>query len=314
VSGSTYDRDKNAIYATVSTFTAPGKLYELDGKTLAWKLLRQDDPPLDTSRIESKLVFVPAKDGSRVPMFLSYRKGLKLDGSNPVYLHGYGGFNIGVEPAYLGRWATFINRGGVYADAGIRGGDEFGERWHDAAKFGAKQNSFDDFAASAEWLVREKYTSRDKLVIGGGSNGGLLIGAMLTQRPDLFAAALCQVPLLDMVRFHKFLIARYWIAEYGDPDKAEDFAYIARYSPYQNIREGVNLPPTLVTAGEYDSRVDPLHAKKFVAAVQNHVGQIDPVLLYMDFDSGHGYGKSKEQTIRDLEVEMRFVFNRLGLH
>ena len=161
--------------------------------------------------------------------------------------------------------------------------------------------------------MQEKYTTRDRLVVGGGSNGGLLIGAMLTQRPDLFTAALCRVPLLDMVRFHKFLIARYWIAEYGDPDKPEDFAYILRYSPYQNLRYGTNLPPTLVTAGEYDSRVDPLHAKKFVAAVQNHLGQIDPFLLYMDFDSGHGYGKSKEQTIRDLEYEMRFVFARLAV-
>jgi prolyl oligopeptidase len=313
VTGSSYDRDKDAVYSTVSTFTAPGRLYEVDGKTLGWKLLWEDNPPLDASQVESKLVFYRSKDGARVPMFLSYKKGLKLDGSNPVYLHGYGGFNVGVGPAYLGRWLTFINRGGVFADAGIRGGDEFGERWHEAAKFGNKQNSFDDFVAAAEWLVQEKYTTRDRLVVGGGSNGGLLIGAMLTQRPDLFTAALCQVPLLDMVRFHKFLIARYWIAEYGDPDKPEDFAYILRYSPYQNIRYGTNLPPTLVTAGEYDSRVDPLHAKKFVAAVQNHLGQIDPFLLYMDFDSGHGYGKSKEQTIRDLEYEMRFVFARLGV-
>jgi prolyl oligopeptidase len=258
-------------------------------------------------------VFYPSKDGTRIPMFLSYRKGMKLDGSNPVFLHGYGGFNVGIGPDYVRSWATFINRGGVLADAGIRGGDEYGERWHDAAKFGNKQNSFDDFIAAAEWLVREKYTTRDRLMVGGGSNGGLLIGAMLTQRPDLFTAALCAVPLLDMVRFHKFLIARYWIAEYGDPDKAEDFAYVLRYSPYHNIREGVSFPPTLVTAGEYDSRVDPLHAKKFVAAVQNHVGQLDPFLLYMDFDSGHGYGKAKVQVIRDREYELRFIFAQLGM-
>jgi len=313
VTGSVYDTDKDAVYATVSTFTAPGKLYQIDGKALGWSLLWEDTPPLDTSQIESKLVFYPSRDGTKVPMFLSYRKGMKQDASNPVFLHGYGGFNIGIAPEYVRSWAAFINRGGILADAGIRGGDEYGERWHDAAKFGNKQNTFDDFAAAAEWLAREKYTTRDRLVIGGGSNGGLLIGAMLTQRPDLFTAALCQVPLLDMVRFQKFLIARYWIAEYGDPDKPEDFAYILRYSPYQNVREGVNFPITMVTAGEYDSRVDPLHAKKFVARVQNHAGQVDPFLLYMDFDSGHGYGKAKEQVIRDREYELRFVFSRLGM-
>ena len=313
VSASAYDIDKNAVYATLSTFTAPGRLYQIDGKSLAWSLLWEDKPPLDTSQIESKLVFYASKDGTRIPMFLSYRKGTKQDGSNPVFLHGYGGFNIGIAPDYVRSWAAFINRGGILAEAGIRGGDEYGERWHEAAKFGNKQNTFDDFAAAAEWLVREKYTTRERLMIGGGSNGGLLVGAMLTQRPDLFAAALCQVPLLDMVRFHKFLIARYWIAEYGDPDKAEDFAYLLRYSPYQNVREGVNFPSTLVSAGEYDSRVDPLHAKKFVAAVQNHPGQIAPFLLYMDFDSGHGYGKAKEQVIRDREYELRFIFSRLGM-
>ena len=313
ISASSYDKDKNVVYATLSTFTAPGRLYEIDGKALSWSLIWEDKPPLDTTEIESKLVFYASKDGTRVPMFLTYRKGTKQDGSSPVFLHGYGGFNVGIGPAYVRSWATFINRGGVLAEAGIRGGDEYGERWHDAAKFGNKQNTFDDFIAAAEWLVREKDTTRERLMVGGGSNGGLLIGAMLTQRPDLFGAALCQVPLLDMVRFHKFLIARYWIAEYGDPDKAEDFAYILRYSPYQNIREGINFPTTLVTAGEYDSRVDPLHAKKFVAAVQDHAGQIDPFLLYMDFDSGHGYGKAKEQIIRDREYELRFIFSRLGM-
>jgi prolyl oligopeptidase len=313
ITASAYDKYKNVVYQTLSTFKAPGKLYQLDGKTLAWSLIWEDQPPLDTSQIESKLVFYKSKDGTRVPMFLSYRKGLKLDGTNPVFLYGYGGFNIGIEPQYLRTWASFINRGGVFADAGIRGGDEYGERWHDAAKFGSKQNTFDDFVAAAEWLIGEKYTTRDRLMVGGGSNGGLLIGAMLTQRPDLFTAALCQVPLLDMVRFHKFLIARYWIAEYGDPDKAEDFSYILRYSPYQNIRVGMNMPTTMVTAGEFDSRVDPLHAKKFVAAVQNNVGQLSPFLLYMDFDSGHGYGKAKEQVIRDREYELRFIFSQLGM-
>jgi prolyl oligopeptidase len=202
----------------------------------------------------------------------------------------------------------------VFVDAGVRGGSEYGEAWHEAAMFARKQNTFDDMVAVAEWLIAEKYTQPSKLAVEGGSNGGLTVGALLTQRPDLFRAAICQVPLLDMVRYHKFLIARYWIAEYGDPDRAEDFRWILRYSPYQNVRAGVNLPETLVVAGEYDSRVDPLHAKKFVAAVQNNPGQVSPFLLYVDFDSGHGTGKTQQQRVVDRDYELRFVMNALGMN
>ena len=177
----------------------------------------------------------------------------------------------------------------------------------------AKQTTFDDFIAVAEWLVGEQYTTPRRLAIQGGSNGGLLVGAALTQRPDLFAAALCQVPLLDMLRYHKFLIARFWIPEYGDPDKEPDFRTLLTYSPYHRLPQGVNLPPTLVSAGEYDSRVDPLHAKKFVAAAQNNPGQLSPVLLYMDFDSGHGFGKSRQKVIDDRELELRFLMHALGM-
>ena len=162
--------------------------------------------------------------------------------------------------------------------------------------------------------MREKITNPKRLVIGGGSNGGLLVGAVLTQRPDLFRAAICGVPLLDMIRFHKFLIARYWITEYGDPDRSDDFRWLLRYSPYHNVRQGIDLPPTLVTAGEYDSRVDPLHAKKFVAAVQNNPGQSSPFLLYMDFDSGHGYGKARAKVIEDRDFQLRFLMNELGMN
>ena len=196
----------------------------------------------------------------------------------------------------------------------MRGGSEYGETWHEQAMFARKQNTFDDMVAVAEWLIAEKYTQPAKLAVEGGSNGGLTTGALLTQRPDLFRAAICQVPLLDMVRYHKFLIARYWIPEYGDPDRAEDFRWILRYSPYQNVRQGVNMPETLVVAGEYDSRVDPLHAKKFVAAVQNNPGQVSPFLLYMDFDSGHGTGKTTQQRVIDRDYELRFVMNALGMN
>jgi prolyl oligopeptidase len=180
--------------------------------------------------------------------------------------------------------------------------------------FGRKQATFDDMIAVAEWLVAQKYTQPSKLAVAGGSNGGLTVGAVITQRPDLFRAAICQVPLLDMVRFHKFLIARYWIAEYGDPDQSDAFRWILRYSPYQNVRLGVNLPETLVVAGEFDSRVDPLHAKKFAALVQNNPGQVSPFLLYMDFDSGHGSGKTNQQRVIDRDYELRFLMNALGMN
>lgn len=207
----------------------------------------------------------------------------------------------------------FINRGGVFAEVGLRGGDEFGEKWHEDGMLFNKQNTFDDFIAGAEYMIREGYTNTYRLTMEGGSNGGLLVGAVLTQRPDLFKTAVCAVPLLDMIRYHKFLIARYWIPEYGDPDKKEDFQNILQYSPYHNIRMGVNHPTTLVIAGENDSRVDPLHAKKFVAALQNNPGQVDPVFLYINYDSGHGSGQSTDQLIDYYEFRTRFLLYQLGM-
>lgn len=308
-----YDLDADRAYATVASYTAPYKVYGVDGGALSWSLVWQDDPPLDLSRIVAERVYVPARDGARIPVFIAHRQDMAKDGANPTLLHVYGGFNNAVEPFYLGSYSAFVNRGGVFVDAGVRGGSEYGEKWHEQAMLANKQNTFDDTIAVAEWLVREGYTKPAKLAVEGGSNGGLTVGAVITQRPDLFGAALCQVPLLDMVRYHKFLIARYWIPEYGDPDRDADFRFILRYSPYQNVRAGVNLPPTLVVAGEYDSRVDPLHAKKFVAEVQNHPGQVSPFMLYMDFDSGHGTGKTQQQRVVDRDYELRFLMHSLGM-
>jgi prolyl oligopeptidase len=313
VSSLSYDVDADRVYAGLAAFTAPSRLYAIEGRSLGWKQLWEDDPPIDTSRIVAKRVFVPARDGARIPAFVLHRDDMKLDGSNPVLLYGYGGFEVGIKPFYVGTLASFINRGGVFVEAGIRGGDEYGERWHEQGMLKHKQTSFDDFIAVAEWLVAEKYTKPERLAIHGGSNGGLLVGAVLTQRPDLVGAALCQVPLLDMVRYHKFLIARAWIPEYGDPERADDFRTLLAYSPYHHVRQGVNLPITMVTAGEYDSRTDPVHAKKFVAAVQNNPGQRSPFMLYMDFDSGHGYGKPRDKVIRDREYELRFLMHALGM-
>jgi len=313
VSGIAYDFAADRGYATLASFTAPYKVYGFNGRTLDWKLAWADDPPLDLSQIVATRVYVQARDGSKIPVFIAHRKDLREDGANPTLLHVYGGFNNAVEPFYLGSYSAFINRGGVFVDAGVRGGSEYGEKWHEQAMLANKQSTFDDTIAVAEWLIAANYTQPAKLAVEGGSNGGLTVGAVITQRPDLFRAAICQVPLLDMVRYHKFLIARYWIPEYGDPDRDADFRWILRYSPYQNVRSGVNLPETLVVAGEYDSRVDPLHAKKFVAEVQNHPGQVSPFLLYMDFDSGHGIGKSQQQRVVDRDYELRFLMGALGV-
>jgi prolyl oligopeptidase len=318
VSFVSYNRDVHAVFVGFTTFTSPYKIYRLDPDKLedpglVWEVFYQQEIPLDTRDIEAKIEFYTSKDGTRVPIFIIHKKGLERTGDHPTLLYGYGGFNIGISPSFVGTWGMFINRGGVYAIAGIRGGDEYGEQWHQDGMLFKKQNCFDDFIAAAEYLVKEGFTNPARLAIRGGSNGGLLVGAMITQRPDLFKSAVCAVPLLDMVRYHKFLIARYWIPEYGDPDKEEDYRNLLTYSPYHNIRLGVDMPMTLVTAGEYDSRVDPLHAKKFVAAAQNNVGQVNPIMLYMDFDSGHGSGKSTEQTINDLEFQMRFIMRSIGM-
>jgi len=314
VTGSAYDFSADTMYATLASHTAPYKVYALGGKALEWKLIWQDDPPLDLSQIVAERVYVTAKDGAQIPVFVAHRKDYRRDGGNPTLLYGYGGFNNAIAPFYLGSYSSFINRGGVFVDAGIRGGSEYGERWHEQGMLSRKQTTFDDMIAVAEWLIAKEYTQPSKLAVAGGSNGGLTVGAVITQRPDLFRAAICQVPLLDMVRFQRFLIARYWIAEYGDAAADDAFRWILRYSPYHNVRQGVNLPETLVVAGEYDSRVDPLHAKKFVAAVQNNPGQVAPFLLYMDFDSGHGSGKTNQQRAVDRDYELRFLMNALGMN
>ena len=307
ITGVSYDRDSNTLYASLSTFVAPFKLYKLDADKLDWQFLYQDESVLDTSNIETKQVDYVSRDGTQVPMFVSYKKGIKLDGNNPTTLYGYGGFNVGINVSYLGAFATLINRGVVVAQPGLRGGDEYGEAWHEGGMLGNKQNVFDDFYAAAEYLIKEGYTKPSKMVAFGGSNGGLLVGAAATQRPDLFKGIVCTVPLLDMVRYHKFRIARYWIPEYGDPDKTVDFNWLLRYSPYHNVRVGVNMPTMLVIAGENDTRVDPLHAKKFVALAQANVGQTNPVMLKMDYDSGHGTGKSTAQQVEDRETWLLFI-------
>ena len=308
-----FDREEDSVYIYMSTFTSPGKMYVASPSDFKWRLYYSRKMPIDMSNIVGEIKFYYSKDSTRIPCLVVHRKDMKLDGNNPVLLTAYGGFNIGISPGYYGYYAPFINRGGVVVEPGIRGGDEYGEKWHKEGMLLNKQNCFDDFNACAEWLVREKYTNTGKIVAEGGSNGGLLMGAIATQRPDLYKAVLCAVPLLDMVRFHKFLIARYWIPEYGSSDNEADFRNILSYSPYHHIRQGINLPTMLVRTGANDSRVDPLHAKKFTAALQNNPGQINPILLYIDYNVGHGSGQATKQRIDNVMVDFEFIMNQLGM-
>lgn len=309
----TYNRELDSLYISISTFTSTPKTYVASPSNYKWRLYYKRDLPVDMSDMVGEIKFYTSKDGTRVPAFVIHKKGIKMDGTNPVLLTAYGGFQIGIKPGYYGFYAPFIARGGIVVEAGIRGGDEYGDKWHLGGMLANKQNSFDDFYACAEWLVKEKYTTPQHLVAIGGSNGGLLMGAAATQRPDLFKAIVCEVPLLDMVRYHKFLIARYWIPEYGSADDAAAFSWILRYSPYQNIRAGVNVPPMLVTAGANDFRVDPMNAKKFVAALQNNPGQVSPIILHMDYDSGHGSGQSTQQSIDNWSFVFEYILNQLNM-
>ncbi len=313
VDGVWYDMEEDSVYISLSTFTATSKTFVASPKNFQWRLYFKRDMPIDMSNIVGEIKFYTSKDGTKVPAMVVHQKGVKLDGSNPVFLTAYGGFNSGISPRYYGFYASLLKRGVVIVEPGIRGGDEYGEKWHEGGMLGNKQNCFDDFHACAEWLIQEKYTTAGKIVAQGGSNGGLLMGAAATQRPELYKAIICAVPLLDMVRYHKFLIARYWIPEYGSADNEKDFRWLLRYSPYHNIRKGINMPPMLVTAGANDSRVDPLHAKKFVAAAQNNPGQINPIILHMEFNSGHGSGQATAQRIDNWTFIFEYVLNQLGL-
>jgi prolyl oligopeptidase len=313
VSGISYDREEDSVYMTLNTFTSMPKIFVASPSDFKWRLYYERQLPVDMSNIVGEVKFYRSKDSTKVPVFILHRKDIKLDGNNPVLLTAYGGFNSGIEPHYYGFFAPLLNRGGIVVEAGIRGGDEYGEKWHQAGMLANKQNCFDDFNSCAEWLIKEKYTNSSKLVAMGGSNGGLLMGAVATQRPDLYKAIVCEVPLLDMLRYQKFLIARYWIPEYGTADNDADFRWLLRYSPYQNIRMGVNLPTMLVTAGANDSRVDPMNAKKFVAALQNNPGQLNPIILHMDYNSGHGSGQRTGQLIDNWDFVFEFIMNQWNL-
>ena len=296
-----------------SSFAQPTTIYRYsaaNGKQDVWARI---SVPVNSAEIEVKQVWYASKDGTKVPMFLVYQKGLKLDGNRPVFLTGYGGFNLRQTPGFSSTAAFWAEHGGVYALPNLRGGGEFGEKWHQAGMFGNKQNVFDDFIGAAEWLIKNNYTNPKKLSISGGSNGGLLVGAALTQRPDLYQAVVCAYPLLDMVRYHKFLVARYWTTEYGSSDDAEQFKYIYKYSPYHNVKEGTKYPAVLLITGDSDTRVAPLHARKMTALLQVSTSSNRPILLHYDTKAGHSGGLPVSKQIEDATDTLSFLFWQLGV-
>jgi prolyl oligopeptidase len=271
--------------------------------------------PFRGHAFEVRRLSYPSKDGTKIPMFLVHARGLARSGDHPTVLYGYGGFNLVMTPFFVGPTIVFLERGGILAIPGLRGGGEYGEEWHRAGMLGKKQNVFDDFIAAAEWLIREQYTRPEKLAVSGGSNGGLLVGAALTQRPDLFRAAVCRVPLLDMIRYHRFLIAKLWIPELGSAEHPEQFRWLWAYSPYHRVREGVTYPAVLLTTAESDSRVDPMHARKMAARLQAATGggSERPILLRTETKAGHGAGKPTAKLVSELTDVWTFVLWQLGV-
>ena len=309
-------RDRTEAFLTFTSYNEPRSIYRIDLANNSRTLWERPEIPVDPSLIDVKQVTYNSKDGTPVTMFIVHRTGLVLDGTNPTILYGYGGFNISMTPSFSSTMFPWYEAGGVYAIANLRGGGEYGDSWHKAGMLDQKQNVFDDFIAAAEYLIDEGYTAPEYLGIAGGSNGGLLTGAAVTQRPDLFAAAISAVPLLDMLRYQDFLMARYWVPEYGSAEDPEQFEYIRAYSPYHNVVQGTQYPAVLVTAGENDTRVHPMHARKFAAALQAATTadpQDAPILLWVDRDAGHGAGKPLELRIRDVADQRVFMMWQTGM-
>jgi prolyl oligopeptidase len=309
--GTEWDGDE--LFYGFSSYTVPPSVYRIDLATEKETLWRRVEADVHPERYEVRQVTYPSKDGTPVTMFLVQPRGAALDGSNPTYLTGYGGFNISMAPGFSRSLMLWLERGGVVAIPNLRGGGEYGESWHQAGMLAKKQNTFDDFIAAAEWLIANGYTSPDRLAAAGGSNGGLLMGAVLTQRPELFRAVVVQVPLLDMLRYHRFLIARLWIPEYGDPDDPEQFRWLRAYSPYHHVRDGVQYPAVLLATAEGDTRVDPMHARKMTARLQAATGSGRPVLLRLESKAGHGAGKPLSKVLDELTDTWTFVFRELDV-
>lgn len=305
--------DDPETFYVFTNATTPATVYRYDVATGESKVFKRPAVDFNPDDYTTEQVFYTSKDGTRIPMFISYRKGLKKDGNNPTYLYGYGGFNISLTPSFSVATLAWMEMGGVLAIPNLRGGGEYGEEWHQGGTKLKKQNVFDDFIGAAEWLIANKYTTTPKLAIGGGSNGGLLVGACMTQRPDLYGACLPAVGVMDMLRFHKFTIGRAWCDDYGSPDNADEFKALHAYSPYHNIKPGAKYPPTLVTTGDHDDRVVPAHSFKFAAALQAAQAGDAPVLIRIETDAGHGAGKPTAKIIEEAADRWAFLVKELGM-
>lgn len=304
--------DKETFY-TFTSFTTSNTIYRYDMVSDESQLFRKPNVEFNSDEYETKQVFYNSKDGTPVPMFITHKKGLKLDGNNPTYLYGYGGFNVSLSPNFSISRLVWMEMGGVYAIANLRGGGEYGEDWHQAGTKLNKQNVFDDFIAAAEWLISNNYTKPAKLAIAGGSNGGLLVGACMTQRPELFGAAMPAVGVMDMLRFHKFTIGWAWCSDYGSPENPEEFQALYAYSPLHNLKPKTAYPATMITTADHDDRVVPAHSFKFAAALQEANGGEKPVLIRIETKAGHGAGKPTSKIIEELADEWAFLVRTLDV-
>ena len=305
-------KDKETFYSFTS-FISPTTIYRYEPETGKSAIFKQPKVDFDATKYETKQVFYNSKDGTRIPMFLTYKKGLKLDGQNPTLLYAYGGFDISLTPGFSIPTVVWLEMGGIYAQPNLRGGGEYGEQWHLAGTKAKKQNVFDDFIGAAEWLIANKYTSTPKLAIRGGSNGGLLVGACLTQRPDLFGATLPLVGVMDMLRFQKFTIGWAWTSDYGSSENADDFKALYAYSPLHNLKSGTKYPPTMIATADHDDRVVPGHSFKFAATMQADQAGTAPVLIRIETKAGHGAGKPISKVIDQTADEWSFVAYNLGM-
>ena len=308
------DKDDKECFFAFTSFTSPGTSYKYDIEANTYTLLRKSKADFDPDGYVTEQIFYPGKDGTKIPMFLTYKKGLRKDGRNPVLIYGYGGFNISLPPTFSTSRIPFIENGGIYVQANLRGGGEYGEEWHLAGTKMRKQNVFDDFISAAEWLIANRYTDKDKIAIMGGSNGGLLVGACMTQRPDLYRVAVPQVGVMDMLRYHKFTIGWNWAGDYGtSEDSKEMFEYLKGYSPLHNLKPGTSYPATLVTTADHDDRVVPAHSFKFAATLQECNAGPNPTLIRIDSKAGHGAGKPMSKVLEEQADIYGFIMYNLGM-
>jgi prolyl oligopeptidase len=304
--------DDSIAFYSFTNYTTPNSIYQYNIASNQSKLFFKPSVDFKSDEYESKQIFYPSKDGTNIPMIITYKKGMVQDGNNPCFLYGYGGFNVNITPAFITNAVAFLENGGVYAVANMRGGNEYGEEWHNGGIKCNKQNVFDDFIAGAEYLIQEKYTCSQKLAVHGRSNGGLLIGAVMTQRPDLMKVAIPGVGVLDMLRYHKFTIGYYWASDYGRSDNRSEFDCLVKYSPLHHVKEG-EYPATLITTADHDDRVVPAHSFKFAATLQEKGKGKNPLLIRIDKKAGHGAGKPTTKQIDEWADIWSFVFQNLGM-